>query len=457
VPRAWDARELASFELPLADAAASPTHAAAAYYDGIPVRPIYRSYPIYGPGREPAAYMDWLAAQVPEVIFDERGLVSDEDWVRAGELVFDAPIGYGATFRLSQVRDPAWYARHAIPVTREGVMPFSRYVIREPGRVEVGSGACLMCHARVMPDGSLLKGAQGNLPVDRILGENIRLRGAEAADPWAFLDAIRRGQRTFFSMPWRRPDPAARLETMTIDEIAAAYEAIPPGVTTRVNLSVFTPAQIPDLIGLEDRRYLDHTGVVRQRSIGDLMRYVALVQGANSLDRFGDFALLDLLPDPGSLQRYSDAQLYALGRYLYSLAPPPNPNGPGAQEPRGEAIFAREGCAACHTPPLYTSNALTPVAGFAVPPGHAARETIIPRVVGTDPALALDTRKGTGYYKVPSLKGVWYRGPLQHSGAVRTLEEWFDPARLDRVPGHPFGLDLPAPERDALIAFLRTL
>jgi hypothetical protein len=29
--------------------------------------------------------------------------------------------------------------------------------------------------------------------------------------------------------------------------------------------------------------------------------------------------------------------------------------------------------------------------------------------VDTDPGLALSTRNGTGYYKVPSLKGVWYR------------------------------------------------
>jgi hypothetical protein len=36
------------------------------------------------------------------------------------------------------------------------------------------------------------------------------------------------------------------------------------------------------------------------------------------------------------------------------------------------------------------------------------------RSVGTDPELALRTRKGTGYYKVPSLKGVRYRGQFQH-------------------------------------------
>ncbi len=93
--------------------------------------------------------------------------------------------------------------------------------------------------------------------------------------------------------------------------------------------------------------------------------------------------------------------------------------------------------------------------------------------VGTDPGLALKTRKGTGFYKVPSLKGVWYRGLLSHDGSVATLEDWFDPARLRddyvptgfkgynvtrrAVPGHEFGLKLSAADKAALIAFLRTL
>src|SRR5262245_5534558 len=83
------------------------------------------------------------------------------------------------------------------------------------------------------------------------------------------------------------------------------------------------------------------------------------------------------------------------------------------------------------------------------------------------------TRRGTGYYKVPSLKGVWYRSPLEHSGSVATLEDWFGPRRLrdDYAPngfrgagvktravkGHVFGLNLSAADRQALIAFLKTL
>ncbi len=93
--------------------------------------------------------------------------------------------------------------------------------------------------------------------------------------------------------------------------------------------------------------------------------------------------------------------------------------------------------------------------------------------VHTDPGLALATRKGTGYYKVPSLKGLWYRGHYLHDGSVATLEEMFDPDRLKdthrsggwslpgtsmrAIQGHVFGLELDPSEREQLIAFLLTL
>ena len=173
------------------------------------------------------------------------------------------------------------------------------------------------------------------------------------------------------------------------------------------------------------------------------------------------------------LVRYSDEQLYALALYVYSLGPPPNPNRFDALARRGWRVFAEQGCAQCHTPPLYTNNKLTPVEGFRVPDEHRAKYDILDVTVGTDPGLALRTRRGTGYYKVPSLRGVWYRGPFEHNGSVATLEDWFDPRRLrdDYVPtgyrgygvraravrGHPFGLELSAADRRALVAFLRTL
>lgn len=93
--------------------------------------------------------------------------------------------------------------------------------------------------------------------------------------------------------------------------------------------------------------------------------------------------------------------------------------------------------------------------------------------VGTDPGLATKTRKGTKYYKIPSLKGLWYRGHYLHDGSAASPDEMFDPDRLndDHVPGgwmpsgtktraisgHPFALRLRDEEREQLLAFLRTL
>ena len=67
---------------------------------------------------------------------------------------------------------------------------------------------------------------------------------------------------------------------------------------------------------------------------------------------------------------------------------------------------------------------------------HTRRYDILPVTVGTDPRSAFESLRGRGYYKVPSLKGVWYRGPFEHNGSVAKLEDWFDPARLreDYVP-----------------------
>jgi hypothetical protein len=60
-----------------------------------------------------------------------------------------------------------------------------------------------------------------------------------------------------------------------------------------------------------------------------------------------------------------------------------------------------------------------------------------------------------------------------HDGSCATLEEWFDPRRMEdgyvpsgfkgygvktrAVKGHPFGLELSSDDKNALIAFLRTI
>lgn len=479
VPKTWDDEAMASLELPLANPIGSPKHVPADYYYRIPVRPIYRSYPVYAPEHQPPNYIQWLKQQEPQIIWDDRGhappLKSQADWIKAGELVFDAPIAFNAQDGITALEDtwnPDWYAQVHPPLDHSGVLPVFSYVIRKKGEIELGQIACGTCHSRVMPDGTVLKGAQGNFPFDHAIAFELR-KGKVKADE--LRDAILGG----WGMPWLDPPPEAILQHMTLEEMLAISDAVPPGVLIRRHSSFMYPPHIPDLIGVKDRRYLDSTGLQQQRSIVDLMRYAAINQGGNDIASYNGFIPADppnyrQLPSPDRVGgRYSDEQLYALALYIYSLKPPLNPNKFDARAARGQKIFEREGCAGCHVSPLYTSNKLTPAPGFTIPKDHLSKYDILPMSLGTDPNSATRSRRGTGYYKVPSLKGVWYRSMFGHNGWCATLEDWLDPrrAREDYVPtglkpfnvktyavkGHPFGLSLTEDDRKALIAFLKTL
>lgn len=471
IPAVWDDAEMERLELPLAGGVAV-RHIPSEYYYRIPVRPVLKSYPIYGPGREPAGYWEWLQTREPEAAADFSKLRTDDEWISAGEHVFRAALAFlPVDDPFTDVRNPRWYSENQVPLDAQGVMPFYRYVIREKGKVEVAFDSCAECHSRIMPDGSVVMGAQGNIPFARLLAW--RLEKDKEYDPAAPARAI---TKLFYGAPWHNPDPTEPISGGTMAGFVAQMKTIPPGVLPRQGTSMLFPSQTPDLIGLKNRHYLDHTGLQQHRSIADLMRYDAINNFIEEMTDYGGFrpGTPDAkLPEPKQLSRYGDEHLYALAMYVYSLQPPPNPNRPNALSERGQKVFRREGCGGCHPAPLYTNNSLTPADGFDVPEQHRKQYRILDVRVGTEPTLAMKTRRGTGYYKVPSLKGVWYRGPFEHNGSVATLEDWFDPARLrdDYIPtgykgpgggpravkGHEYGLTLSPEDKAALIAFLKTL
>jgi hypothetical protein len=275
-----------------------------------------------------------------------------------------------------------------------------------------------------------------------------------------------------FGVPWRDNDIHRRLKSVTPAEYGALLAAEKlGGAFPRWNGSLYYPVKAPDLIGVRDRKYFDATATHLHRGIGDLMRYAAQVSYAETAD-FGKYHVLS--PSTKRIQaRLPDEALYALALYIYSLQPPTNPYPVDRKAKAGQKIFVREGCPNCHTPPLYTNNKLTLARGFTPPKYRPASLDVMSVSVGTNPGLGLETRKGTGYYKVPSLKGVWYRGHFLHDGSVASLEEMFNPERLKNthvpggfrppgvetmpIEGHEFGLSLKQTEREQLIAFLRTL
>ncbi len=473
IRKIWDDKTMEALEVPLASGL-KPKHVPADYYYKIPERKVWKSYPIYPPGREPAGYFEHLKTLEPELAFDVSKLKTKADWIRAGEEVFHSANAFTpTTFPFTEVRNPEWWKATEAKLAKDGTLPYYRYVIRKKGTVEVSFDSCASCHSRVMDDGQVIWGAAGSIAFGKHWAYQIR-KDSKPTEPAAGL------LKLFFGAPWIRPDPLAEFASMTMEDVAAHLASIPHGVGARQGTSLRAPAHPPDLIGIADRKYLDNTGLQLHRTIEDLMRYAAINGFVDELTLYGDFRPIsiihsskpDELPPPDTELRSSDAHLYALALYIYSLKPPKNPNLKDARAKLGKKVFASQGCPVCHPAPLYTNNKLTPAKGFKVPAEHRKIYDVLDVPVGTDPELAMKTRRGTGYYRVPSLKGVWYRGPFEHSGSVATLEDWFDENRLkpDYVPtgyrgmtpkravtGHEFGLRLKPEDKAALIAFLKTL
>ena len=482
IPKVWDETALSDWATPLAGLNARPNDISSRQYYSLRVENL-RTYPVYLPGREPAGYWEMLQHVGPRPLIEPAKLQTPADWIAAGRRVFDE-----ADMIHERVFDPKLIesARRAETFSESGVQPlpdgtlyFLRWVPTNRG-VALSLGNCNSCHLQILQDGTRVPGAPsfpGAVRDPRLRNPLVpaihSASGVLSGDMPFEMPGTPLADRLYqtFGVPWIHDEQDARLKTFTSADYQAYSRAFSlSGGIPRWNGSLFFPAKIPDLIGIENRKYIDHTATHLHRGVADLMRYAALVSFAESAD-FGPHHVLG--PATRRVQaRLPDEALYALALYIYSLQPPPNPNRFDDRAAAGRKIFQREGCINCHTPPLYTSNKVTLAAGF-IPKDAPATLDILQLSVGTDPGLALKTRKGTGYYKVPSLKGVWYRGHYLHDGSVVSLEEMFDPDRLKdthkpggfipvgqtthAIRGHEFGLRLRPPERAQLIAFLRTL
>lgn len=485
IPKTWNKNDLAEWATPLAGLNVRPSHISVEEYYAAPEFNL-RSYPVYLPGREPGGYWKMLQQIGPKPLIEPDTLKTESDWVAAGKRVFEEATAQQLTTLDPQVienfRSAEFLEKQGALPLSDGVLGTLRWVPTSRG-VALSSLACGGCHILFRSDGSRIIGAPARAEMSRerpfrpfgvradfIESQNRVLRGS----PPFVMGSGPLGSWLYqaYGVPWLENDPNQRLKALTESEYRTMIsEERNGGAITRWNGSPLYSTKIPDLIGIKDRRYIDHTGTHLHRGIGDLMRYAAQVTFAELTD-FGPHHML--AADTKRVQaRLPDAALYALASYIYSLQPPPNPNPNNEAAKAGQKIFSREGCPGCHAPPLYTNNTLTLALGFTPPLERNPMLDVVPVSVGTDPGLALFTRKGTGYYKVPSLKGLWYRGHFLHDGSVGSLEEMFDPDRLKdmhqpgglrppgvtnhAIPGHNFGLGLKSQERQQLIAFLRTI
>tara|TARA_R110002096_G_scaffold42143_4_gene113619 strand:+ start:37081 stop:38433 length:1353 start_codon:yes stop_codon:yes gene_type:complete len=182
------------------------------------------------------------------------------------------------------------------------------------------------------------------------------------------------------------------------------------------------PVAIVDLWGVRDHEYLTQSGTIHQVHPAALaIRQETQLLHANQ----------ERVRPPRELA-------WALALYVYSLTPPTKATEAPqtAETKRGHALFA-EHCEHCHRDKNY--------GGLLV----AAAS------VGTDPALANGSARGTSLYRPTPLTRVSAAAPYLHDGTVQSLESLLDAKRS--VPGHLYGSELPKADRRALIAFMETL
>jgi mono/diheme cytochrome c family protein len=464
-------RWLADWATPIAGLNVRPTHMSAEEYYALPIENL-RTYPVYVPGREPDGYWEMLQHVSPQPLIEPAKLKSEADWISAGRRVFEeADIPHLRTLDpklILAVRNPDTFKQAQVRPLADGTVSDVLWVPTKNG-IALSFPNCANCHELRQSDGTPVPGAptfarrsEARL---RFLGPVHLANRVLAGEPPFFMGdgAFGTGLVEAFGVPWRNDDVNKSLLSVTREQYDALnIAALKGGGVPRWNGSPYYPTKVPDLIGIRERRYIDHTATHLHRGIGDIMRYAALVSSAETVD-FGPYHVLGT--DTKKAQaRLADEALYALALYIYSLQPPRNPNPFDERAQAGQKIFEHEGCPVCHTPPLYTSNRITLAQGFEPPKDIPPALDVLRISVGTDPGLALRTRKGTGYYKVPSLKGVWYRGHYLHDGSTASLEEMFDPDRLKEthvpggfspvgvnaraIKGHEFGLNLKPTERN---------
>jgi mono/diheme cytochrome c family protein len=485
IPKTWDEAALADWATPVAGLNVRPTHITPGQYYSWPVDDL-KTYPVYFPGREPVGYWEMLHQVGPKLIIEPARLKTEADWIEAGRIMFheadDLHLRTLDPKSIEAARTRETYEQnHTLPLA-DGTIYGLRWVPTSRG-VTLSVTNCAGCHLLYLPDDTPVPGAPTLAGVAR---ERDAIHRTPLVDTLHAVNRVVTGAAPFYmgteplgswlyqayGVPWRNDDINEQLKTVTRTQYGALINAAKlGGAITRWNGSLYYPTKIPDLIGISERKYIDATGTHLNRGVGDLMRYAALVSTAEATE-FGPHQML-AQDSARPRARRSDEALYALALYVQSLRPPHNPNPVNEKSIAGEKIFKKEGCGGCHTPPLYTSNKLTLAQGFTPPDDLPPTLDVFRISVGTDAGLALKTRKGTGYYKVPSLKGAWYRGHYLHDGSAASLEEMFDPDRLDdqhqpggysppnvknrAIKGHVFGLKLNPTEREQLLAFLRTL
>ncbi len=157
----------------------------------------------------------------------------------------------------------------------------------------------------------------------------------------------------------------------------------------------------------------------------------------------------DPAPDPELSQQQTDQ----LDAFVRLLAPPAPQRLSGAAR-QGRDAFARAGCPACHVPALRTGD--SPIAALRHREVVAYTDLLLhdmgPQLA--DICLGLAT---PSEFRTEPLMGVRLKAQFLHDGRAKTLEQAIQLHAGEAAAARDRFLALPAGDRAALIAFLKTL
>jgi CxxC motif-containing protein (DUF1111 family) len=153
-------------------------------------------------------------------------------------------------------------------------------------------------------------------------------------------------------------------------------------------------------------------------------------------------------PDPRTRRRGIDN----FESFMKFLAPAAR--GPIDDEVRaGEAVFGAVGCAACHVPALQTGPNVNPVFHRKT---VALFSDLLLHDIGTGDGIRQEAA-APQEFKTPALWGLRLRRPLLHDGTAATIDDAISHHGGEAAASRTRVLALPPEQRNALLAFLKSL
>lgn len=242
--------------------------------------------------------------------------------------------------------------------------------------------------------------------------------------------------------------------------LAAKQAALTPSTAGRVNkvqdlLTGLTvagkfgwKAANPNLINFSGDAYKEEMGITSKGWKRD--KDGRLIDEENPPQ--GNVALLAHNPVP-SPNEPDLVDVIAFADFMRFLAPPPR--GPiNANVQAGEKVFAKIGCAACHTPSLMTGTHTVPALSMKSFAPYS--DFLIHDMGSLGDGIEQGTAKGTEMRTAP-LWGLRTQNALLHDGRARSIEEAIQMHRGQGQGASDKFRGLNATDKAALIAFLKSL